>query len=179
MAVEFLVKARARKIYNKGAIGQTVKESPAVWGGKERLPDFLIFRVSDATKADIDKYNRIWVEEFTVTEEDTYFFVRHTEQNKANRPTLTQAKRNRFKNNLKSLGVTSDDVTISGGGVRIAKVIPLQWLNSVVNDTLRVSHKHRQYHIRTNGIDNLVAQGNDLVEMTLAQFESNLVDGFD
>ncbi|MBL4702136.1 MAG: hypothetical protein JKX85_12855 [Phycisphaeraceae bacterium] len=179
MAVEFLVKARARKIYNKGAIGQTVKETPAVWGGKERLPDFLIFRASDATKADIDQYNRIWIEEFTVTEEDTYFFVRHTEQNKANRPRLTQQKRNRFKDGMKSLGVTSDDVTIAGGGVRVLKVITFEQLDSVVNDTLRVAHMHRQYHIRTNGIDNLVAQGNDLVEMTLAQFESNLVDGFD
>ena len=179
MAVEFLVKARARKIYNKGAISQTVKEAPAVWGGKERLPDFLIFRVNDAVKADIDKYNRIWIEEFTVTEEDTYYSVRHTEQNRANRPKMTQAKRSRFVDGMKSLGVTSDDVSISGGGVRVRKVITFEELESVVNDTLRVAHKHRQYHIRANGIDNLVTQGNDLVEMTLAQFESNLVDGFD
>ena len=61
MSVEFLVHARSHKIYQKGAISQSVKDSPAVWGRMETLPDFIRVTVTDAVKADIDKYNKQWV----------------------------------------------------------------------------------------------------------------------
>ena len=69
MAVEFLVKARARKIFNKGAISQSIKQAPAIWGGKERLPDFLIFCIDDATKEDILPYTKFWFVDYVITDD--------------------------------------------------------------------------------------------------------------
>ncbi len=179
MAVEFLVKARARKIFNIGSISQTVKEAPAVWGRKETLPDFIVVRVTDATKADIDKYNRIWTEVIEVIENPDHFRVQHVDRTSPNRPRLTQAKRTKFKQLLKAFGVTSADVVIDNGGLIIDKVLALEELQGAVNDTLSGMHKHRQYHINPTVINNFVAQGRAFVEITLAQLENNLMNGAD
>ena len=179
MAVEFLVKARARKIFNIGAISQTVKEAPAVWGRMETLPDFIQVRVTDATKADIDKYNRVWTEVVEVIENDDHFRVQHIDRTSPNRPKLTAAKRTRFKGLLKAHGVTNENVVIENGGLLIDKVLTFEELQGAVNDALSDMHKHRQYHINPTVINNFVSQGKAFVEITLAQLESNLVNGAD
>lgn len=177
MAVEFLVHARSHKIFMKGAISQTVKVSPAVWGGKETLPDFIRVTVTDAVKADIDKYNRQWIEEYELTDEGTHFRLQHLDQDSPNRPRLDQVKRDRFKKHMLGAGVTGDDITISGGGLLIAKVIDFDTIQGIVNDTLNVVHLHRMYHVKAAVIDNAIAQDKDSVEITLAQLEANLTDG--
>ena len=177
MAVEFLVHARSHKIYQKGAISQSVKDSPAVWGRMETLPDFIRVTVTDAVKADIDKYNKIWTEEYELTEEADFFRVQHIDRTSVNRPRLDQVKRERFKRLMLDAGVTGDNVTIDGGGLLIQKVIDLATIQSIVNDTLNVMHLHRMFHVKASVIDNAVANNNNSVTITLAQFENNLVDG--
>jgi hypothetical protein len=177
MAVEFLVHARSHKIYQKGAISQSVKDSPAVWGRMEALPDFIRVTVTDATKDDIAKYNQQWVEEYELTEEADFFRLQHLDRTSVNRPRLDQAKRNRFKRLMLEAGVTGDNVTVSGGGLLIQKVIDFNTIQEIVKDTLNVMHKHRMFHVRSAVIDNAVANNNDSFTITLAQLENNLVDG--
>jgi len=177
MAVEFLVHARSYKIFEKGAISQTVKDSPATWGRKETLPDFIRVTVTDATKADIDKYNQQWVEEYELTEEADFFRVQHLDRTSVNRPRLDRAKRGRFKKLMLSAGVTGENVTTQNGGLLIQKVIDFDTIQEIVNDTLNVMLKHRMFHVKHAVIDNAIANNKDSVTITLAQLEANLVDG--
>jgi hypothetical protein len=177
MAVEFLVHARSHKIYQKGAISQSVKDSPAVWGRMETLPDFIRVTVTDAIKADIDNYNRQWVEKYELTEEAEFFRVQHVDRTSVNRPRLDQVKRERFKELMLKAGVTGDNVTIDGGGLLIQKVIDLATIQSIINDGLNVMHLHRMFHVKASVIDNAVANNTASIITTLAQFENNLVDG--
>ena len=177
MSVEFLVHARSHKIFEKGAISQTVKDSPAIWGRMETLPDFIRVTVTDATKADIDKYNKQWVEEYELTEEADFFRIQHLDRTSVNRPRLNQAKIDRFKKLMLSAGVTGDNVTTQNGGLLIQKVIDFDTIQGLVNDTLNVMHLHRMFHVKASVIDNAVANNNNSVIITLAQLEANLVDG--
>ena len=177
MAVEFLVRTSDVKIFKKGAISQTIRPVGFVWGGLERLPNWLIFRVTDAEEADIEPYTRQWIELFNVWEDESKLYVEYIDIENANRPRLTTKRKAAFKAVLKELGVPGLNVVTGDGRVTIDKVITLDELRGAVRDNLETMHRHRRYHVKANGIDNLVARGADLVEMTLAQLESKLVDG--
>ena len=179
MSVEFLVHARSHKIYQKGAISQTVKDSPAIWGRMETLPDYVRVTVSDATIDDIGKYNQQWIEKFIVKDSPSKIIIERADAGRIKRINLTNAKVERFKKDLQALGVTRSDVALVNGDIEINKgVVTLQQVQSIVYD-IESLHNYRRFHIKNAVIDNLVNQGKDSVTITLAQLEKNLVDGLD
>jgi len=55
MPCELLIHAKAHSKAIKGSI-ETVKDSPAIWGGKEGLPDYVILTITDKTKEQVRAY---------------------------------------------------------------------------------------------------------------------------
>lgn len=182
MAVEFLVRARSHKIYKTGSIAQTVKESPAVWGRKETLPDFIRVTVTDATKEDIAKYNQQWIERFLVKDYPVYIEIERADSGRINRINTNSEKVEKAKEAFQHLGLRKSDLTLVDGNIQVSKesgIATLENVQNIVTDLMEDMHKHRRYHVKIAVIDNLVSKGIDNVTITLAQLESNLVDGLD
>lgn len=182
MAVEFLVHARSYKIYKAGAISQTVKESPAVWGRKETLPDFIRVTVTDATKEDIAKYNQQWVEKFIVKDSPSAIIIERVDQGRINRINISDEKLAKVKLAFKELGLRRSDISLVDGDIHISKAgrnVTIDDVQSIVSDVMEGLHRHRRFHIKTSIIDNLVANNRADVQVTLSQLEANLVDGLD
>lgn len=177
MSVEFLVRTTSLKIFEKGAISQTVKESPATWGDRERLPNWIRVRVTDATKADIDKYNQEWLEKFVVKDSPAAIIIERADKGKIGRINLSSEKVQRVKERFKELGLTAENVNKVNGDIYIDKVVTLEQVQDIVSDFMTERHKHRRYHVKGAVVDNAIAKNKDLVEITLAQLEANLVDG--
>lgn len=180
MAVEFLVKARARKIYNKGAIGQTIKVAPAIWGGKERLPDFLIFCINNATKEDIEPFNAFWNIEYIITDDGGYTTITAPDLNKANRALPTQETFDNFALALIDEGVPPNGITAHDTThTTVTKEVSTDRIKDILNDSFNDMHQHRRFTLSDEYIDSLVLLGNDKVSVSLQEFKSNIVDGAD
>ena len=180
MAVEFLVKARARKIYNKGAIGQTVKEVPAVWGGKERLPDFLIFCIDNATKEDILPYTKFWFVDYVITNDGDFTTITCPDLGKPNRALPTQEAFNEFYSALLEAGVpASGIVQYEDTHTTVTKELSTEQIRDMLNDSFNDMHQHRQFTLSDEYIDSLVLIGDNKVTVSLQHFKDNIVDGAD
>lgn len=180
MGVEFLVRTTDLKIYQKGAITQTVKESPAIWGKKERLPDYLIFHVVDATVDDISKYSKFWDIEYTITDDGDVTTITCPDLDKPNRAIPTQQAFDRFALALINMGVPPEGIVAHGTThTTVTKEVSTEQVRDMLNDSFNDFHKHRRYTLSDAYIDSLVLAGNDYVEVTLSEFESHIVDGAD
>lgn len=180
MGVEFLVKARARKIYNLGAISQTVKESPAIWGGKERLPDFLIFSIDDATKADIDPYTKFWFVDYVVTDDGDYTTITCPDLDKPNRALPTQEAFNKFYAALLEAGVpASGIIQYEDTHTTVTKELSTEQIRDMLKDSFEDMHQHRRFTLADEYVNSLALIGNDKVVVSLQEFQNNIVDGAD
>lgn len=180
MAVEFLVKARARKIYNKGAIGQTIKESPAIWGGKEKLPDFLIFCIDDATAEDIKPLSTFWTIDYIITDDGSVTTITAPDLGKVNRALPTQGTFDKFVKALLSAGVPPEGIIAHGTThTTVTKEVTTDQIKAMLNDSYNAMHQHRRYTLSDSYIDSLVSVGEDKVYLSLQELKDNIVDGAD
>ena len=180
MAIEFLVKARARKIYNKGAIGQTVKASPAIWGGKECLPDFLVFCINDATKDDILPYTKFWGVDYVITDDGDFTTITCPDLDKPNRALPTQEAFNKFYAALLEAGVPAGGIIqYEDTHTTVTKELSTEQIRDMLNDSFNDIHQHRRFTLSDEYIDSLVLTGDDKVIVSLQEFQSNIVDGAD
>ena len=180
MAVEFLVKAKARKIYNKGAIGQTIKTVPAIWGGKERLPDFLIFCISDAAEADILPLTKFWFVDYVITDDGDFTTITCPDLDKPNRALPTQEAFNKFYVALLEAGVPeSGIIQYEDTHTTVTKEISTEQIRDMLKDSFDDIHQHRKFTLADEYIDSLVLIGDDKVTVSLQEFLANIVDGAD
>ena len=180
MGVEFLVKVKAKKIFSVGEVSQNIKPSPAVWGNKEKLPNWLCFHVTDATKADINKYNRQWINCYDVVETDLCLCLVPKDKDKPGYIRQTVDNLERIDTHLQLFGVESKDIKVSNTDeTEVPKTVSVEDLEAFAKDSLEEMYKPRQFLVNSAYITQLVNAGETKVEMTLAEFESELVDQLD
>lgn len=180
MGVEFLVRTQDLKIYQKGAISQEIKQAPNIWGKKECLPDFLVFRVTDATAEDILPYTQFWEIPYNITDEGNLTKIECPDLDKPNRAIPSQNQLDKFVSDLISRGVPAFGIVQHGTThLTVDKSISTEQIRDILTDSFNDIHRHRRYTLNDNYIDSLVAAGNDLVEVTLEVFSSQIVDGAD
>lgn len=180
MAIEFLVRTDSYKDYQKGAISQMVRETPCVWGSRERLPDFLIFRIHDASISDIEQYSRFWEIDYTFTDDGDVTTITCPDLDKPNRALPSQATFDKFVAELINLGVPPSGITQHGSThTTVTKEVSTEQIRDLLTDSFNDIHLHRRYTLSDSYIDSLVLAGNDVVEVSLAEFQSHIVDGAD
>lgn len=188
MGVEFLVIAKKHKDFEVGDISSAIRAVGSEYGRMETFPDFLKIRVTGAIKADIEKYNHIWREEYEVVETLDKLSLKPKNMGKSNYIRIGLEKAAKQQQKLQSLldadpdtfSITSDKIEFSKVQVKSKEEISKVELENICEDVMHCYHKHREYYIDPTFMQTHIDASNaDVIEMDLITFESLLISRVD
>ncbi len=64
MPCEILIVAVAKAGLTQRGYPWIIKDTPAIWGSKEGLPNWVILRIANATKVQVEQYLQSWYKKF-------------------------------------------------------------------------------------------------------------------
>ena len=185
MPVQILIKAADHEAYLRGYF-ITIKDEPITWGSSEGLPDFVILRIPDATKVQVEHFRESWQKffQFTILAENDLGYRVKIEVDPSvvsSNEALSDSERNMvLRSDLKvyitsQVGVSIVDWSLTHVTVDIAKPADLQAMKADLFDVFAEQFAVRRYYFSDADIDLAVANG--FIELTKAQVLSRIVDG--
>lgn len=177
---EILIAARDFNTFKKGW-PVVVKDSPAVWGAKEALPDFVILRVPDATKEQIINYVKQWPIKFShsiLAENDQGYRINvEVDEQYVD---ISQRAKNKIKSVMCSWLIADAQASIinwdsSQVTFDIAKPVDLQALKLDFADKFDDIFEQRRYRFSDADVDLAIAQGGS-VTLSRNQVLNRIID---
>lgn len=183
MAVEILIAAHDLNHSLKG-YPKNAKDTPCAWGTKEGLPDYVILRATDATKAQVEHYLAQWQKYFTydiVNENDLGYRIRVKVD-----PTLVSASgmNKGVRSEMKTYIQDYHNAIIFSydnyeAVVDVPKPVILSDLKNDVNDKFAEIIDHRFYYFDSADVDYALTQPGGIVERTKVQVLSMIKSKLD
>jgi hypothetical protein len=185
MPVQILIKAADHGPYLRG-YPVTIKDEPCEWGNNEGLPDFVILRVSDATKDQVEHFLGSWQKffQFAILAENDLGYRVKIEVDpsviSAN-TTLSDSERNMtLRSDLKvyitsQVGISIVDWSLTHVTVDITKPADLQAMKEDLYGVFAEQFDVRRYYFSSTDVDLAVAGGGS-IELTKAQALNRIVD---
>ncbi|KKM78645.1 hypothetical protein LCGC14_1357850 [marine sediment metagenome] len=185
MAVEILVAAKNLNHSLKG-YPKNAKDTPCVWGTKERPPDYVILRLTDATKVQVEHYLQQWHKKFAydiINENASGYrikvkvdpaLVSVSNVNKAVRAEMKKYIQDTFGASIFSYDACEAVVDVlkpitRDKGTEWEKILTLRELKNDIHDKFADVIDHRHYYFSNSDVDYALTQPGGIVERTKAQ----------
>ncbi len=186
MAVEILIAAHDLNHSSKG-YPKNAKDTPCVWGKKEGLPDYVILRITDATKNQVEYFLQQWHKKFAydiVNENELGYRIRiKVDASFVAVSGLNKEIRSEMKTYINEVyGATVfsyDDyeavldipkpLTMFLGMPLIERLTTLQELKDDIHDKFAEVIDHRFYYFDGADVDYALTQPGGIVERTKTQ----------
>ncbi len=184
MAVEILVAAIAKPGVTERGYPWIMKETPCVWGGREGPPNWVILRITDASKIQVEHVLDTWKKSFIYTilneNEQGYrikvevdpLLISVSGLNKEIRSDLKTFIKDNFSGSI--VNFSFEHATID-----IPKPVDLADLKAQVLDLFEVRVDTRIYHFSNTDVDWALAQPDGIAEMTKAEVLSRIINKLD
>ncbi len=181
MPCEILVVAVEKPGTTKRGFPWTVKDSPAEWGTKEGLPNWVKVRITDATKAQVEHYLGEWHKDFvySIVSEGVFGYRVKVEVDpelislSGVNKSLSFGLGNYLRNTWKATLISYSDTEAV---IDILKPVDLQKVKAGMSDLFKSRVSTRRYYFSSADVDTAVASGG-LVELTRTQVLSRIKDG--
>lgn len=173
MPCEILIVAVAKSGMTERGYPWVVKDTPVVWGNKEVPPNWVVLRITDATKAQVEHYLESWHKKFA------YDILQDTPQGYRIRVRVDASMVSASGIN-RELRADMKDAFVLIWGLSIvnydnyqitfdvAKPINLQELKDDFHDVYAERFKTKHYYFTDADVDLALAQGG-VIELTKAQ----------
>lgn len=184
MAVEILVAAVGKPGVTERGYPWIIKETPCVWGKKEGLPNWVILRITDATKEQIEHFLTTWKKSFVyeiLNENEQGYRIKITVDpvlvsvsglNKEMKSELKTFIKDNFSGNI--VNFSSEHATLD-----IPKPVDLVDLKAQVLDLFEVRVDTRIYHFSNTDVDWALSQPDGIAEMTKSEVLSRIINKLD
>ncbi len=183
MPCEILVVAVGKPGVTEKGYPWIIKDAPCVWGNKERLPNWVIVRITDATKAQAEHYLESWQKEFV--HEILQDHVMGYRVKVSVDPAFISASgankelKARLKTDLvRNWGVSIVSYENYEVVFDIPKPVDLQALKAHVYDVFSERVDTRFYYFSSEDVDLALAQGG-YIELTKAQVLNRIKNKLD
>ncbi len=173
MPVEILIAAHDLNHSLKG-YPKNAKNTPCVWGMKERPPDYVILRITDADKSQVEHFLQQWQKTFV------YEILNENEQGYRIRvkvdPDLVSASgmNKAFRADIKTHIVNEYNASVFSydayeAVIDIPKPADLQRMKLDIHDQFAEVVDHRHFYFDSTDVDNALLQPGGIVEKTRSQ----------
>ena len=182
MPCEILVVAVAKPRITKKGFPLVIKDTPATWGTKEALPNWIKVRITDATKTQVQKYLDSWHKDFVYSilgENDQGYRIQlQVDPSLISVSGSNASIRPKLKDYLvRDWGASIVSHTTFTATVDIPKPVDLREVKAGISDIFKERVSICRYYFSSSDVDFAVANGG-LVELTKAQVLSRIIDRF-
>ena len=180
MAVEILTVATAKPGLTKKGYPWIMKETPAVWGSKEVLPNWIKFRVTGATIIQIENYLEEWLTTYqhTIVNENIsgYRIKIEVDPDVVSAAGTNKNIKTKAKSYIEDIwGGVTQDFGVDFVTFDIAKPVDLVQLKKEFADIFNDRFAARRYRFSDTLVNNAVMAGG-LLEITKAEAIADIID---
>ena len=181
MAVEILIAAKDFTSFKKGW-PVVIKDSPATWGSKEGLPQFVRLIISDATKSAVEHFLNQWPIKFKheIQAENAQGYrinitvdPDHVNISGDNRDQIKET----MQDFLEDIGAVNITRTVQSVTFDLAKPADLPQLKEDFADVFDEIFSQRRYYFTSADVDTAISNGGETT-LTKAQVLNRVVDRY-